>query len=94
MRLGLGDIIEWLAAAALIAGASVWAGWALGLVALAICLGYFAQCYDAPLPKFRRPRRPTPPQPIGGPEYLPIEMTCARCGETYPQGEPHTCPEV
>lgn len=50
----LGDLLEWLAAAALIAAAYRWHGVTLALVAGAVCLFYLAQCYDATL---KRPRR-------------------------------------
>ena len=54
--IGVGDILEWLAGACLVAAAWCWGGYMLGLLAIAICLGYFAQVYDSP-------SAPTPPLP-------------------------------
>jgi hypothetical protein len=43
----VGDILEWLGAAALVAAAFIWSGTILALAVTGVALAYFAQCYDA-----------------------------------------------
>lgn len=54
----VGDLLEWLAAAALVAAAYLWQhSIPLGLLAAFACLAYFAQCYGKT--PFPRPKLPT-----------------------------------
>lgn len=46
----VGDVLEWLAAAAVAAAAFLWAGPVLALVVLGVVLAYEAQCYDSAVP--------------------------------------------
>jgi hypothetical protein len=48
----IGDVLEWLAAACLVAAAYLWSGWVLTLAVAGVSLAYFAQVYDrAPKPQ-------------------------------------------
>lgn len=51
------DLLEWLAAAAFIAAGYLFVGLTLALLVAGACLAYFAQCYNAPLPKPRLRRK-------------------------------------
>jgi hypothetical protein len=42
----VGDILEWLACAALVYAAYLWSGRSMAALATAACLGYLAQCYS------------------------------------------------
>ena len=59
--LAIGEAFEWLAAAAFVAAAYLWHRWIpLALLAFAVCLYYFGQCYATShlhLPKIRRSKR-------------------------------------
>ena len=52
----LGDLLEWLAGAALTNGVYVLAGRAGAAISCAACLAYFAQCYGATRLPFGRPQ--------------------------------------
>lgn len=60
------DILEWLAAACLVAAGyligsgepgRLFHGLRVALLIAGVCLIYFAQCYDAPIPKLRHKLR-------------------------------------
>jgi hypothetical protein len=42
----VGDLLEWIAAAALVCAAALWSGPVLALAVGALCLGYLAQVYS------------------------------------------------
>lgn len=44
--MSVGDLLEWLAASALVAAAFIWSGSVLALAVAAVCLAYFGQCYS------------------------------------------------
>jgi hypothetical protein len=45
MNINIGDLLEWLAAACLVAATSLFVGLALALVVAGVCLVWFAQCH-------------------------------------------------
>lgn len=91
MRLRVGDILEWLAASALVAAGYLYAGLPMALLGLAIALGYFAQLYDLPLPH-RKPRRALRRTGWTRSQGDPTPMFhCDECGGANPVGEPHIC---
>ncbi len=87
----VGDILEWLAAAALIAAGYLYAGLPMGLVGFAMAMAYFAQLYDLPLPhrKPRRDLRRTGSSPAKG-DPTPM-FHCDVCGGISPFDKPHFC---
>ena len=56
----LGDLFEWIAAAAFVTAGYLWLhSVALALLIFGVCLGYFAQCHaTTELPRVRLPKVP------------------------------------
>lgn len=89
----VGDVLEILAAAALVGGVYLLAGPAGTLLAAGVCTAYLAQVYSDSVLPWRRHRGGLTGSTVSEARGAPT-FHCTRCGSDSPWGEVHECADL